>query len=173
MEIQQAVLVRVMPTKVWIESGIMGERVVVLQHEGCEPFDYATLSYDHRYTSVSATLEAATQIALALGATNPVEHRERKFPPTPTADEIREQIDMLQQLLDDQSEPKHPEAIKLTDESESFEVRIAGPDDVIVFSDEIEALRRANEVNKTYLEERLRNPESEVLCVATVHAIWA
>jgi hypothetical protein len=45
-----------------------------------------------------------------------------------------------------------------------FEVRIAGPDDVIVFSDELEAHQRANEVNKQYLAD-------QVLCVATVHEV--
>ncbi|MEO6146542.1 MAG: hypothetical protein ABIT70_05715 [Sulfuriferula sp.] len=52
-----------------------------------------------------------------------------------------------------------------------FELRIAGPDDVIVFSDELEAHQRANEVNKQYLADRLEHPDNEVLCVATVHEI--
>jgi hypothetical protein len=54
-----------------------------------------------------------------------------------------------------------------------FEVRIAGPDDVVVFSDELEAHQRANEVNKQYLADCLANPDpaDQVLCVATVHEI--
>lgn len=52
-----------------------------------------------------------------------------------------------------------------------YELRIAGPDDVIVFSDELEALQRANEVNKQYLDDRARHPNQEVLCVATVHEV--
>ena len=52
-----------------------------------------------------------------------------------------------------------------------YELRIAGPDDVIVFSDELEAHRRANEINKQYLEDRAKHPNAEVLCVATVHEI--
>ncbi len=52
-----------------------------------------------------------------------------------------------------------------------FELRIAGPDDVIVFSDELEALQRANEINKQYLQDRMAHPNSEVLCVATVNEI--
>lgn len=55
------------------------------------------------------------------------------------------------------------------EEMKIFEVRIAGPDDVIVFSDELEAHQRANEINKMYLQDRLKNPDEEVLCVATVH----
>lgn len=54
-----------------------------------------------------------------------------------------------------------------------FEMIVAGPDDVIVFSDELEALQRANEVNKQYLEYCLKHPDpaDQVLCVATVHEI--
>ncbi len=51
----------------------------------------------------------------------------------------------------------------------AFEVRIAGPDDVIQNADELEALRCANKVNIEYLADRLKNPDNEVLCVATVH----
>lgn len=51
-----------------------------------------------------------------------------------------------------------------------FTVHVAGPDDVVPFHDELEAHRYANSVNATYLADRLKNPESEVLCVATVHA---
>ena len=52
-----------------------------------------------------------------------------------------------------------------------YELRIAGPDDVIVFSDELEAHQRANEINKQYLEDRAKHPTQEVLCVATVHEV--
>ena len=53
----------------------------------------------------------------------------------------------------------------------AYELRVAGPDDVIVFSDERDALLRANEINKQYLEDRAANPNNEVLCVATVHEV--
>lgn len=52
-----------------------------------------------------------------------------------------------------------------------YELRIAGPDDVIVFGDELEAHQRANEINKQYLEDRAAHPDNEVLCVATVHEV--
>ena len=55
--------------------------------------------------------------------------------------------------------------------SKQFEVRIAGPDDVIVFSDELEALQRANDINKQFVDDCLKNPNDLVLCVATVHEI--
>jgi hypothetical protein len=50
-----------------------------------------------------------------------------------------------------------------------FEVRVAGPDDVVPFSDELPALRHANLINQQYLADCLKNPGNEVLCVATVH----
>lgn len=54
-----------------------------------------------------------------------------------------------------------------------FEVRIAGPDDVHRHSDELAALRHANEVNKQYVNDCLAHPDpmDHVLCVATVHGI--
>jgi len=55
--------------------------------------------------------------------------------------------------------------------SKEFELRIAGPDDVIVFRDELEALRVANQINKQYLDDREAHPNSEVMCVATVHEV--
>lgn len=52
-----------------------------------------------------------------------------------------------------------------------WEVHVAGPDDIVAFPTEIDALRRANEVNKAYLTDRLAHPKDDVLCVATVRAI--
>lgn len=114
MGIRTGILVEIKPTQIWIESGIMGERVVVLQHEGCEPFDYAVFGYDYRYTSNSGTYEAARNVALSLGATEPIEQRTRAFPPTPTADELREQIALMQGMLTemDEATPAHDAASK-------------------------------------------------------------
>lgn len=55
--------------------------------------------------------------------------------------------------------------------AQAFEVRIAGPDDVVRFDDELAAHRHANSVNATYLADRLKHPDDEVLCVATVHPV--
>jgi len=52
-----------------------------------------------------------------------------------------------------------------------YKMKIAGPDDVLTFSDELDALRRANEVNKVYLADLLKNPGNEVLYLATVHEV--
>lgn len=53
----------------------------------------------------------------------------------------------------------------------NFELRIAGPDDVVTYDNELVALRNANAINKQYLNDRAAHPEQEVLCVATVHAV--
>ncbi len=95
-----AEVVEMLPTKVWVESDMMGARHVVMHHQGYgEPFTYASFHYDYAYTSNAGTWDAAHRLALALGATEPVEQRQREFPPMPTADELREQIRLRQEML--------------------------------------------------------------------------
>jgi len=53
----------------------------------------------------------------------------------------------------------------------NFELRVAGPDTIDVMTDELEALRRANAINKQYLADRAMHQDNEVLCVATVYAV--
>lgn len=65
-------------------------------------------------------------------------------------------------------EPK-VDVVNWLDDGMPFEVRVAGPDDLIPFGDELAAHRCANATNKAYLADRLAHPDSEVLCVATVH----
>ena len=73
-----AKVVEILPTKVWIESDMMGARHVVMHHQGYgEPFTYASFHYDYAYTSNAGTWDAAHSLALALGATEPVEQRAR------------------------------------------------------------------------------------------------
>ena len=54
-----------------------------------------------------------------------------------------------------------------------YEVHVAGPDDVHTHDDELSALRQANEINKAFLADLLKNPNpaDQVLCVATVHHV--
>jgi uncharacterized small protein (DUF1192 family) len=94
-----AELVEILPTKVWIESDMLGARHVVMHHQGFgNPFTYASFYYDYAYTSNAGTWEAANRLALALGATEPVEQRQHEFH-VPTADELRQQIKLLQDEL--------------------------------------------------------------------------
>lgn len=94
-------IVEILPTAVWVESDMMGGRSVMLQHEGCEPFEYARFGYDDRYTSNAGTYSAAMELAKQLGAQEPVEQRQRGLPPMPTPDEVREQIKGLTEFLAD------------------------------------------------------------------------
>lgn len=67
--------------KVWIESDMMGARHVMVQHDApdTEPFCYCSFHYDYAYTSNAGTLSDATRMAVALGATEPVEERHREL----------------------------------------------------------------------------------------------
>ena len=97
--VPNATVVEILPRKVWIESDLMGARHVVMHHQGFgNPFTYASFYYDYAYTSNAGTWEAANRLALALGATEPVEQRQHEFH-VPTADELRQQIKLLQDEL--------------------------------------------------------------------------
>lgn len=96
---EQVTLVEVLPTRIWVESDMMGARHVVMHHQDFgEPFTYATFHYDYAYTSNSGTHAAAENLARALGADEPIEHSHRDMK-TPSAAEVREQIASMQEYL--------------------------------------------------------------------------
>jgi hypothetical protein len=72
-------LVQVIPTAFWIEDDILGDRHVILQHEGSDAFVYASFRYDYAYTSSAIIRAQAKALAISLGATEPVEERSRMF----------------------------------------------------------------------------------------------
>lgn len=76
-------VVKIIPTKVWIESDIAGDRHVVVQHQDgkSQPFTFATFHYHYLYTDNHGTRSAAEQLARQLGAVDPVEHRFREIQP--------------------------------------------------------------------------------------------
>lgn len=49
-----------------------------------------------------------------------------------------------------------------------YEMHVAGPDDIIEFDNELDALREANAINKLYLEKRMEHGENSPLMLATV-----
>jgi hypothetical protein len=71
------VVVEILPTRIWVESDLLGARHVVLQHEGMEAFTYASFHYRYGYTDNSGTYAAAEALATQLGAAQPIEHRTR------------------------------------------------------------------------------------------------
>lgn len=95
---QRVEIVRMCKTDVWIEDDFFGGRQVVVQHEGCDPFTYASFNYDYRYTSNAGTLSAATELAMQLGATTPVARKSRA-PEALNKEKIKRQIEALQDLL--------------------------------------------------------------------------
>ena len=99
MKIQQVTIVDILPTRIWVESDMMGARHVVMHHQDFgQPFTYATFHYDYAYTSNSGTHSAAENLARALGASEPIEHRTRSLE-MPTASELREQIAGMNEML--------------------------------------------------------------------------
>jgi hypothetical protein len=72
-------IVEILPTKIWVEGDILGNRIVVVQHEGMEPFDYATFGYRYGYTDNATTHRMATKLAVELGAEEPVEQKLRSL----------------------------------------------------------------------------------------------
>lgn len=78
-ELPEVKVVEISPTRIWIESDILGARHVVAQHQGAEPFTVVSIHYNYRYTSNAGTLRLAKDLALQFGATEPVEERMRPF----------------------------------------------------------------------------------------------
>lgn len=74
-------VVEVYEKKVWVEGDMMGDKHVMVQHQapGCEPFCYCSFHYDYGYTDNASIRDAAKRMALALGATEPVEFRTRPW----------------------------------------------------------------------------------------------
>ena len=106
---EKVVIVEILPMQIWIENGMFGDRSVVLQHQGMNPFVYAKFGYDYAYTSNAGTWDAAQKMALSLGAKEPIEVRSGAFPKMPTAEECRAEIARLTKLiatLEDQGETK-------------------------------------------------------------------
>jgi hypothetical protein len=95
----EPVMVEVRPTRIWVESDMMGSRHVVMQHQDFGgPFTYASFHYGYAYTSNSGTHAAAESLARSLGASEPIEHRERSFAmPTPAG--LRKQIASMTEML--------------------------------------------------------------------------
>lgn len=99
MSIETVRAVEILPTEIWIENSVFGQRSVVMQHKGCHPFVYAVFNYDHFYTDNAGTHSAAIALARSLGAPDPVQLRRAAPPPVLTAGQIQAQIDLLTGLL--------------------------------------------------------------------------
>ena len=65
-----------MGSEMCIRDSIFGSRHVMVQHQGMKAFRYASFFYGYGYTSNGGTLAAAEAVALSLGATQPIDHRQ-------------------------------------------------------------------------------------------------
>jgi hypothetical protein len=100
-EIKQAVLAEIMPTEIWIENDILGQSSVVLQHKGCDPFTYATFHYGYGYTSNSSVKNEAKKLAVALGASENVEFRNKEISmKMPTVEQMRFSISLYEREIE-------------------------------------------------------------------------
>lgn len=72
---------KIFEKKIWIESDIAGACHVMVQHNDgvSEPFCYCSFHYSYAYTSNASVKHEAEQMALRLGAKEPVEYRQRVF----------------------------------------------------------------------------------------------
>lgn len=70
MEIQQATIVEILPTKVWAEKDFLGTVHIKMQHQGMDEFDFIQIGYNYAYTSNSHQARLTEQILTLLGATD-------------------------------------------------------------------------------------------------------
>lgn len=92
-------IVKILKTDIWIEGDIFGSKHVVLQHEDSKPFTYASFNYHYAYTSNAGIRSQATELALSLGAQEPVQVRCREF-----VFPEKEEVDLALKLLDTESQ---------------------------------------------------------------------
>ena len=50
MTVQTVEIVKIFPTHYWVESDVLGTKHIMVQHEGMEPFTYASFNYDYAFT---------------------------------------------------------------------------------------------------------------------------
>lgn len=74
-------IVKIIETKIWIESDIAGSKHVVIQHQdgASLPFTYCSFFYNYAFTSNASIRQAAENMAIALGAKEPIEYKERSL----------------------------------------------------------------------------------------------
>ena len=66
-KIKIAKIVKIFPTKVWVEKDFFGTVHIKMQHEGAHEFDFIQINYDYAYTGNSHQAELTKQILSLLG----------------------------------------------------------------------------------------------------------
>ena len=94
LSVPTAKIVKILKTDIWVEGDFFGGKHVVVQHEGMEPFTYASFYYNYAYTSNAGIRDQANALAVSLGATEPVQQRNREF-----GFPEKEEVDLALRLL--------------------------------------------------------------------------
>ena len=66
-EIQTVEIVKIYPTKYWVEKDMFGSAHVMIQHEDFHSFTYATFNYDYAYTSNAGVHSAVVEVMKGFG----------------------------------------------------------------------------------------------------------
>jgi len=80
-EVEALEVAKVYERKIWVEGDFMGAKHVMIQHDDgkSDPFCYCTFNYDYGYTDNSMIRQQAENMAISIGAKEPIEHRHRPF----------------------------------------------------------------------------------------------
>lgn len=66
-EIRTVEIVKIYPTKYWVEKDFFGSSHIMMQHETMSPFCYASFHYDYAYTSNSGVHAEIVNMMKRLG----------------------------------------------------------------------------------------------------------
>ena len=64
---QQATIVKILPTQYWVESDLFGGKHIMIQHEGMQPFCYCSFHYNYAYTGNSQIHQEAVNMMARFG----------------------------------------------------------------------------------------------------------
>jgi len=66
-EIKTVEIVKIYPTRYWVERDLFGSAHIMIQHEGMHSFCYASFNYDYAYTSNAGVHNAVVNLMAGFG----------------------------------------------------------------------------------------------------------
>jgi hypothetical protein len=60
-------IVKIYPTRYWVEKDMLGGAHIMMQHEGYHKFQYASFGYDYAYTSNAGVHMAVVNMMKSFG----------------------------------------------------------------------------------------------------------
>lgn len=73
-------ITKLLTPKIWVESDIAGNQHVMMQYDDSPPFKYCSFFYDYAYTNNAMIISQSINLAISLGAKEPVERKHITFP---------------------------------------------------------------------------------------------